>query len=110
MLLSSTRVWNAPREGFAGAPYKGDGNGGGGGASPDNGPTQLSAVFSNTAEDPALANAELYYEDTFWGPLGPADKPLEVNTYEGHKWNVKVDGKVVKTWHIGAEPRQEFKL
>ena len=45
--------------------------------------------------------AELFYnEDTFWGPLGKDDAEFSVNTYETHKWNLKVDGKIVKTWQI----------
>ena len=50
-----------------------------------------------------MNKAELFFEDQFWGKMGPDDTELAVNTYQGHVWNVKVDGKVVKTWTIKEE-------
>ena len=48
-----------------------------------------------------MKNAKLYYgDDHFWGNLGHGDPGLSVNTYNGHVWNIKVDGSVVKTWTI----------
>jgi hypothetical protein len=44
-----------------------------------------------------MNKAQLFYESSYWGNLGPDDDPLRVNTYEGHVWNVKVDGDTVKT-------------
>jgi len=41
-----------------------------------------------------------FYEDQFWGKMGKDDSTLSINTYEGHVWNVKVDGIIVKTWAI----------
>jgi hypothetical protein len=74
-------------------------------------PQQLFATFINTGEDPAMAKAVLYYDEAqYWGPLGHGDKPLRSNTYEGHRWNIKVDDKVVKTFVIGKESRQEFRI
>jgi hypothetical protein len=59
-----------------------------------------------------MRSAKLYFQDQFWGELGFNDPPLGINTYEGHVWNVMVDGKVVKTWQI-SEKRgldQEFSI
>lgn len=101
-------IWNTPRRSFKGAPMRDD-------VDPatlsDNMPKQLVATWKNTGEDPAMANAVLYYDEAqYWGQLGPNDKQLRANTYEGHRWNVKVDDKVVKTFVIGKEPKQEFKI
>lgn len=96
-------VWNTPRTGFAGAPIKKkfqDEEGSPVVTSPN---TKISGSFVNSGKDPAFDKAELFYEDTFWGKLGSGDPALNVNTYEGHVWNVKVDGKVVKTWVIKAK-------
>ncbi len=51
--------------------------------------------------------AELFFEDKYWGKLGADDPYLFVNTYRGHVWNVKVDGKVVKSWIIKDEDGEE---
>jgi hypothetical protein len=97
-------VWNTPRKDFRGAPIRDD-------VDPailsDNMPQQLHATFVNSGKDPEMAKAELYYESQLWGPLHP-DKPLRSNTYEGHRWNVRVDGEVVKSWTIGNDKRQQF--
>ncbi|KAG7357547.1 2(OG)-Fe(II) oxygenase superfamily protein [Nitzschia inconspicua] len=97
-------VWNTPRKGYKGAPIRDD-------VDPatlsDNGPKQLFATFVNTGKDPTMANAELYYESQKWGPLHP-DKPLRANTYEGHRWNVRVGDEVVTSWVIGNEQKQQF--
>ena len=61
---------------------------------------QLVAQFTNTGTDPKMRNAELYFQDKFWGKLGFGDATLGANTYAGHQWNVKVDGKTVKSWTI----------
>ena len=58
-----------------------------------------------------MKDATLYYDEAqFWGNLGVGDQPLRSNTFEGHRWNVKVDGKIMKRWVIGAEARQEFSI
>jgi len=103
-------VWNTPRQDFIGAPLK-DGV-----TTEDLKATnkaqadQLKAVFKNSGEDPSMKNAELYYEAGFWGKFGHGDKEMVANTFQGHKWNVKVDGNVVKTWVISAEPYQVFTI
>jgi hypothetical protein len=95
-------VWNTPRDGFSGNPQnpklaqkaaeEADGNL----------PVRKSAVFENTGANPEYRTAELYYTDQFWSKFGPDDPVVSVNTYDGHVWNVKVDGKVVQTWTIGG--------
>ena len=95
-------VWNTPRQGYPGAPVKekfrkeGD--------SPIAAPAitfkTIAATFQNLGNDPTMANAELFFEDQFWGKLGANDPSLQVNTYQGHEWHVRVNGEVVKTWII----------
>ena len=95
-------VWNTPRQGYPGSPikekFRKDGE------SPITAPAinykQIVAAFKNTGEDPTMNNAELYFEDKFWGKLGANDPSLQVNTYQGHEWNVKVNGQIVKSWTI----------
>ena len=107
-------VWNGPRGGYPGAPV----NQGAvdrnreknGGSRAPSAPEQLYAIFTNTGKDPAFANAELFFQDTFWGKFGHGDPPLSVNTYEGHQWNVMVDGKVAVTWVIGPAASQNFEI
>ena len=69
---------------------------------------QKKASFTNTQADGKMKNAKLYFQDTFWGKLGVGDPALNVNTYEGHQWNVKVDEKTVKTFVIDKRPSQPY--
>jgi len=103
-------VWNTPRSGFAGAPIKKKFQQEHGGARTSPGKTKISAQFSNSGGNELMNKAELFYEDKFWGSLNKDDPSLGVNTYEGHTWNVKVDGNVVKTWVISEKngPTQKF--
>jgi hypothetical protein len=108
-------VWNTPRTGFAGSPIKKKFQGEQGATVKSvrsNGPMKISAAFGNSGEDPKMKKAKLYYEDSFWGNLGPNDPKLSVNTYQGHVWNVKVDGKIVKTLTIKEKngQKQNFNL
>mmetsp|Transcript_7565 Transcript_7565/g.17164 ORF Transcript_7565/g.17164 Transcript_7565/m.17164 type:complete len:683 (-) Transcript_7565:217-2265(-) len=104
-------VWNAPRGGFPGSPKnqevvnrnKAAGN------SPENN-LQKKASFTNTKSDEGMKNAKLYFQDTLWGVLGFGDPILNVNTYEGHQWNVKVDEKTVKTFVIDKRPTQPYTI
>lgn len=101
-------VWSGPRPEFEFAPKK----------FPEKeddkpkGPKQLYAVFKNTGKDPAFTEkTELYYdEDGFFGKLGPNDPPIAVNTYTGHRWNVKVDGKVLKSFVVTQAEKQTFEV
>lgn len=107
-------VWNGPRSGYPDAPvnqdvvdrnrrHKDD-------EAETSGYQQLQAVFSNSGKDPLYKYAELYFQDTFWGKLGHGDPNLGVNTFEGHEWNVMLNGKKVKTWYINKEMHQYYEL
>jgi hypothetical protein len=73
--------------------------------------TQLHATWINTGKDPKMENAELWYDEgMFWGKLGPGDEPLAANTYEGHRWNVRVDGDVVHRWEMNGEKSQVYRI
>ncbi len=100
-------VWNTPRKGHEGAPML-DGEE----ATQRNTiSNQISATFKNSGKDEAMKDAELYYDEAmFWGKLIPGEPAFRTKTYEGHRWNVRVDGKVVKTWVIGKDPEQDFLL
>ena len=53
--------------------------------------------------------ASLYWEDQFWGKLD-VGKSVDVNSYIGHKWNVRV-GETHIQWIVGEEnERQIFVL
>jgi hypothetical protein len=94
-------VWNTPRDGFPGNPK----NPKAAKKAEEAGEAQFvkkTAIFSNTGQRPEYRAAELYYENQFWSKLGAGDPEVSVNTYDGHVWNVQVDGKVVKTWKIGG--------
>eukprot|EP00980_Cylindrotheca_fusiformis_P000596 scaffold154_cov129-Cylindrotheca_fusiformis.AAC.13 len=103
-------VWNAPRENYKNAPMREDLIAQGFKPPQNNMPKQLQATFTNTGKDPAMENAELFFEAMFWGKLGHGDPDLRSNTYEGHRWNVRVNGQVVKNLVIGKEPIQVFEI
>ena len=108
--LSDLWVWNGPRGGFAGSPKNQHvvERNRAAGISQDN--QQKQASFSNTQTDEAMRNAQLYFQDTFWGKMGFGDPALNVNTYKGHQWNVKVDEKTVKTFIIDERQKQSFTI
>jgi len=92
-------VWSGPRPEFPNAPKRW----------PDKpAPSQTTQFkqiygeFRNTGKDPRFtADTKLYYdEDGFFGNLGPNDPPIGVNTYVTHRWNIKVNGKTLKTFEI----------
>jgi hypothetical protein len=60
---------------------------------------QIKAQFINTGKDPVFAKAQLYFEETLWGEFSHGDPMLNINTFAGHKWNIKriPDGKLLKT-------------
>lgn len=91
-------VWNTPRDGFPGNPrnpqHVEDE-----GTAPTPQYQQIKATFINSGN--SYDEAELYFdEDTFWAKLSKDNPPVHVNTYQTHKWDVKVDGKIVKSWTI----------
>ena len=74
-------------------------------------PRKVLAVFKNSGKDKRFDNAAVYYdEDGYFGPLGPKDPPVRVNTYKTHVWNIKADGKTLKTFVItdDTQENQEF--
>ena len=103
-------VWNTPRTGFAGAPIKKKFRDEYGGVVDDQNDRKVNASFENSGKDPSMSTAELFYENTFWGKLGTGDPALHVNTFESHVWNVKVNGKIVKTWIIKAKDGKNQKF
>lgn len=109
-------VWNTPRQGYRGAPIKEkfrkekeDNDKAGASPSADKFKT-ITATFQNAGQDEALNEASLYFEDQFWGDLGKGSPALSVNTYQGHVWNVKVDGATVKTWTISDKDGEAQKF
>jgi len=104
-------VWNAPRNGFPGSPKNQHvvEKNRAANKSPEH-DVQKHATFYNTKSDESMRNAQLFFQDTFWGLYGFDDPPLGVNTFEGHKWYVRVDGEVVKSFIIGKEKNQEFNI
>lgn len=101
-------TWSAIREGYDGAPTKPEI------AklrehSSDRRPNQLKVTFSNRGKDPKFKEAELFYDESgYWGKLGHGEGPLVSYSYEGHKWNIKVNGEFIKQFIVGKEPNQEF--
>jgi hypothetical protein len=101
-------VFSTPREDFPGAPVK---EGYEGPLEDVHGqPQKVLATFRNSRMDPRFDKAEVYYdEDGYFGKLGASDPHLNVNTYGGHVWNIKADGKILATFVIsGEEEKQEF--
>jgi len=97
-------VWNGPRNGYSGQPLKGNQ------LQKQHEPTQQKAIFRNSGVNQIFERAQLYYQDTFWGNLGFNDPPLSVNTSEGHKWYVKVNGEIKRKWVIDKSQFKEFLL
>jgi hypothetical protein len=81
-------------------------------SSPSTGLTKVLGTFQNRQRLPAMDNAELFYQDQFWGKLGPNDPPIRVNTYPGHQWNININGETVKQIVISADDgeKQEFTI
>ncbi|CAB9510690.1 Probable prolyl 4-hydroxylase [Seminavis robusta] len=108
-------VWNTPRAGFAGAPMnekrlaekrdKGEVP-----TVPSDVPPKKHVTFQNSGSDPTFENAELYYEDQYWGRLGDGDAPHAVNSYEGQVWYILVDGAIKKTFSVNKEPVQVYTI
>ena len=112
-------VWNTPREGFDGSPVKPhiaaerarQAKNKNGQVNNSNKPKQIKATWTNSGKDPQFVEAELYFDESgYWGKLGHGDKPLYANTYEGHRWNIKVGDKFVRQFVIGKEPTQAFTI
>mmetsp|Transcript_22553 Transcript_22553/g.63889 ORF Transcript_22553/g.63889 Transcript_22553/m.63889 type:complete len:622 (+) Transcript_22553:230-2095(+) len=103
-------VWNAPRGDFPGQPLREDDQ-----AKEllkkqrTQSPESVAVTFRNTRKDPRFKQADLYYDEAqHWGKLGFNDPPLRANSFEGHRWNVRVDGKILKRFVIGSDEHQIF--
>jgi len=71
---------------------------------------QVQATFRNSNTDPAFKNAQLYFKGDFWGEIGFHSKSINMNTFLGHVWSVKVNGEIVTEWVVGEDSIQEFVL
>ena len=60
------------------------------------GTTRVTAVFRAAAD-----GAKLFWENVFWADLVP-EAELAVDTYVGHRWHVRRDGREVASWVIAA--------
>lgn len=69
----------------------------------------ITAIFT-VADDMKSVRAKLYWNEKFIGDLKDSITPQRHQTYMGHTWTVKINGKVVKVWGIGVEPVQYFTL
>mmetsp|Transcript_14450 Transcript_14450/g.19826 ORF Transcript_14450/g.19826 Transcript_14450/m.19826 type:complete len:637 (+) Transcript_14450:1-1911(+) len=92
-------VWNGPRNGYwkkntlTGKNEK---------------PVAQSVSASFESKD--VLGARLYWEDQLWEELSPG-RPIKVNTFSGHKWNVKIDNDLLVSWVIeDGKPSQRFIL
>ena len=105
-------VWNAPRNGFPGSPVNQDvvDRNRAAGKQSAHEIQQKQASFTNTQSDESMKNAVLFFQDTRWGELGFGDPPLNVNTYKGHEWNVKVDDEIVRKFVIDDRPKQLYTI
>jgi len=110
ILCADLWVWNAPRGGFPGSPVNHEVVKRNKAAGKPQNDLEKKAAFSNTQTDPAMRDARLYFQETFWGKLGFGDPTLNVNTYEGHQWNVKVGDEVVKTFVIDKRKQQMYTI
>lgn len=57
--------------------------------------TYVQAVFQNRRANPAMAYAHLYWESLPYAPLGYSDQPVAAQSFPGHRWSIRVDGKTV---------------
>lgn len=100
-------VWNTPRTGYSGSPikekFRKDKDKTTISAEPSMEFNQIKASFKNLGTDEKMKNAKLYFQEQFWCDLGFDSEPMGVNTYEGHVWNLLVDGYIVKTWRISEK-------
>jgi hypothetical protein len=105
-------VWNTPRLGYDGNPRKANfkdksRKASDASAAGDAVWKKISATFVNEGADPQFEKAELFFENTFWQKMGPSDPPVLVDTFKGHVWNVRVDGKVIHSWTITTDEEEQ---
>jgi hypothetical protein len=99
MYFPSCAVWNTPRPGFAGNPRKAEHKAANDATTAD-GFRQVVATFTNPGTNSEHDEAELFFQDDLWAKLGPHDPEVRVNTYKGHTWTARVQGRVIQTWTI----------
>ena len=88
-------VWNGPRSGYSKGRAQAN-------ADPDK--VQLS--FSTKD----VEGAKLYWEDQYWDDMVPG-KVIRVNSFGGHKWNVRMDDKLLAQYIVlHGDDEQEFEL
>lgn len=101
-------VWNTPRPGFPGNPRKAQHK------DVDDataaGYRQVVATFTNQGKNSEHDDAELFFQDDLWAKLGPHDPEVRVNTYKGHTWTARVQGRIVQTWTIDDDTDDEPKF
>ena len=73
-------------------------------------PQAVQGVFKNVNHLPEYNDAELFYGDQYWGSLGKDSSAIAMNTFYGHKWDVHVGEKIVKSWEVGYGAHQTFEL
>ena len=56
-----------------------------------------------------ILQVELFYEETRWDDFS-SGKTLNVNTYPGHVWNVRLNNKLVHTWVINEDLLQSYEF
>jgi len=97
-------VWNGPRNGYARKnPVTGK-------MERDTGSSSAAPVSVSASFDSEISvGAKLFWQDQEWGALIPGES-IRVNTYQGHKWNVRLNGEVLLEWTIGDDPQQTFTL
>ena len=67
---------------------------------------QPQATFQN---DEVEGPVELFYEETRWADFRKG-QVHHVNTFPGHVWNVKAGGKIIQTWVMGEDLKQNYRL
>jgi hypothetical protein len=63
-------------------------------------PPPVRAVFRNTGTNDEFRSAVLYYGNQKFQNLGFDDAPLPVDTYQGHRWHIRVNGQIRKSFVI----------
>jgi len=71
---------------------------------------QKMATFVNTGTDPAMTEAQLFYESNPWGSLGWGDPAISVMTNAGDKWYIVANGVYAKLFTIAEEAQQQFTI
>lgn len=77
---------------------------------PTSHPQAVQGVFRNVNQLPEYDDAQLYYGNQHWGSLGKGSNQINMNTFYGHKWDVKVGDEIVKSWTVAYGEHQFFEL